>query len=893
MEIWDRFITSDKQKVYKYFGEHWNDERELFLNIVNKDKNNSFKIGLEYEKAFLRVLKENHEEDFIKILPQFINDLSTEAKKELIKNDGRVLKLFPIEFQKNYFINDKFDRSIEERLAYASPEVQKYYIDSSLEGNLKYASKDIQKEYVKKDLKNFKRISKEVASEIIKESPDYLRYLVPVYQISIVNENINLFEKMSIEAKIEYMTSEKEGKPSNKIIKVLEKDARNSRYLRDIGTDFRYSIFFDGLEEKNMEEIKKVFFCCKFLSAYGNMAFYDVMHNQTGRGQNCGVVYDFRNKAVIKQINKLSPTQVAELIKVDSNYVLQYIDFEDRNYRNYTEKEIISAKNKCKNIFKEIYENGKFENFEDYIDVIFDMQANEKRKEEFKNKSKMPIHDLKILFNKTIMNSEGFEKLFKKYFDKVKSNQDSSIEFYKIIENAYGNEARRILESRPGLDVHEINSLEVFDNRIKSIFEGRDYLSYEAFVHNCLSYNIENFSGFLDIVKDENKRKNFATYFEILENIMGDNVGTVQKAINEFDYIEELMKNIQNIDLNEKQEENFLKILCSNGNPCGTNDINGLNNYDNIIQQEILLSSPRLAFELHFGVDFSVASDISKLYDISTYEIQKYKYFETERCILNALDFCLNNYDNIEFYKNTSCNPLSLYSAIERTREYQTAILKSNLLTSEDLDESIIQSKDMENPNIYLTEEDGVKIYHLVGKDQVLQKKVLVHNPFGNISLKDFLEYDGQLGNTAICTRYAEITEEIKPIPGVTDYSFIFSKIDEDMLIDVCGTDARTTHAPKMVFNSGLTTTKVINVDKLAHNCGNEVAFYRRHRNSDKIGNDNYGGKIKPDFIVPLGKYFDEETLKYMKKYNISGLVFEEREKEKDSKEENTNEQER
>ena len=857
------------------------------MDIVNKDKNNSFKIGLEYEKAFLRVLKENHEEDFIKILPQFINDLSTEAKKELIKNDGRVLKLFPIEFQKNYFINDKFDGSIEKRLAYASPEVQKYYIDSFLTKNLSFASKDIQKEYIKKDLMNLRAVSMEVAIEVVEKRPDLLKYMSSDKQIAITNENVKMYSYMSIEVKKQYMASEQHGKPLNNIISVLEEDIKNSRYL----PNFKYEIFFSGLEEKNIEEIKSIFLHSKCLNAYGNIADYDVMHNIKGAGENRGRVYDFRNRGVIKQINNLSSRQVAELIKVDSNYILQYIDFEDRYYRKYTTEEIISAKNKCKNIFKDIYGNSKFESFEDYIDEIFDMQANEKRKEEFKDKSKMPIHELKILFNKAIINSEGIEQLYKNYFDKVKSNQNSNIEFYNIIENAYGKEARGILESRPGLDVHEINSLEVFDNRIKSIFEGRDYLSYEAFIHNCLSYNIENFSGFLEIVKDENKRKNFAVYFEILENIMGDNVGTAQKAINEFDYIEELMVNIQDIDLNESQEEKLLKIICSQGNPCGITNIEGLNNYDNIIQLEILLSEPSLAFELHFGIGTETANNISELYDLSIKETQKYKYFETERCVLNAMDLCLNKSYDSEFYKETPCNPIALYSAIERTRKYQMDIFRSNLLTEETLDEMILQNKDKKNPNIYLTEDDGVKIYHLVGKETKLPKKVLVHIPFGNISLKDFLEYDGQLGNTAICTMYKEITENITP--GATNYSFIFSKIDDDMLIDICGTDAMTTHAPKMVFNSGYTNVKTINVDKLSVNRNNEVAFYRRYRNSARIGNNNYGGKMKPDFIVPIGKHFDKETLEYMKKYNISGLVFEEREKEKDTKEEKNKEQER
>ena len=62
----------------------------------------------------------------------------------------------------------------------------------------------------------------------------------------------------------------------------------------------------------------------------------------------------------------------------------------------------------------------------------------------------------------------------------------------------------------------------------------------------------------------------------------------------------------------------------------------------------------------------------------------------------------------------------------------------------------------------------------------------------------------------------------------------------------------------------------------------NEVAFYRRHRDSNKIENHNLGGKRIPDFIIPGHDGLSKEDLEYMRKFGIAKLQFHEIEREND-----------
>lgn len=118
---------------------------------------------------------------------------------------------------------------------------------------------------------------------------------------------------------------------------------------------------------------------------------------------------------------------------------------------------------------------------------------------------------------------------------------------------------------------------------------------------------------------------------------------------------------------------------------------------------------------------------------------------------------------------------------------------------------------------------------------------------------------------------------------------YIFTNIDDDAMIALNTGDANTTQAPKRVINTGI-STRGITVNKAEEianaSAMNEVSFYRRHRNSSKIKNQNLGGKRIPNFVIPGRDGLSKEDLEYMKRFSIAKLQFHELELEIDKEKE-------
>ena len=143
---------------------------------------------------------------------------------------------------------------------------------------------------------------------------------------------------------------------------------------------------------------------------------------------------------------------------------------------------------------------------------------------------------------------------------------------FKIIKTTYGDKAVNIIKSRPQLNVHSINSLEIFNNKIIENYG-------DAFVHDSITYNLRDFSEFLEAQKNPETAEVFKSYYDILTGIYGEDVETMQKAISEFSYYKDLLLNIKDEELSNEQVLNLLNVISSeknNFNIC--NDNNRSNN---------------------------------------------------------------------------------------------------------------------------------------------------------------------------------------------------------------------------------------------------------------------------------------------------------------------------
>lgn len=638
----------------------------------------------------------------------------------------------------------------------------------------------------------------------------------------------------------------------------------------------------------------------------------------TVQAQKAVAGIDDYTKPQIDIIHKLNTNQMQQLVSIDSNYVLPYLTGNGVRKQFYVlnENEIQSSIDRCEELFASIFGKERLADISECINTIYEVQKNQynnlkesgdrayktgiENNEQISQLRKIediPMDQFKIIFNKDIIENNSPETL-KSYFEKYRLGQDNSEELKRLLENAYGPHARSTLEARPELDVHNINSLEVFDSRIIENFG-------EAFVHDLISYNVRDFSSFLEVIKDENKLSNFKTYYHVLTNVMGNNVEIMQKAFSEYFYNEELLNNVKNVELTDIQYSNLISVLCSRDNMYNINNLQDLQNFDDIANEitnkqlkrtEMIHPEQRaskikqIISEYILGLDYEhnyktknygdSFEYLTSMYDITTEDREKEIYSDDEIKMLEIMNFIkkeLNTEKLLEIANRLMSekgirNPITIYNAIDKMKENQIEILNNSFLTIDKMEEACKQEQKKENPSITkMIREDGLVQYSLEGIDFTF----LQHYTSG-FPLTDLLNYEGQLGNNAICTRMIH-DKNIFLIPEGLGYT----NIEKNGIIAYGGTDANTNHMPKLVRGTaaytGMRITKKIDVK------GNEVAFHRRYRDHDKINNENLGGKILPDVIITNEEKhkFNLETYEFLKQHNIP-VVYINSEKYKD-----------
>jgi len=282
-----------------------------------------------------------------------------------------------------------------------------------------------------------------------------------------------------------------------------------------------------------------------------------------------------------------------------------------------------------------------------------------------------------------------------------------------------------------------------------------------------------------------------------------------------------------------------------------------------------------MRYKNHYNTDYGESVNfITSLYEVQTDASKVEGYTEDERKMLQVLEFIaeevntskLADFAQLLMQEKGIRNPTTLQRAIQKVKSEQTQILNNSLLNISKLKELCESEKENETPKVYMEQEDGLEIYHLNG----IPFTFLAHATFGNE--EDIMQYEGQAGNTAICTRV--VSQEI----GAFHHKFLYTHIEDNMLISSSKWDAGTTHIAKRVKNKGRVDTKVKDISKLAEktfgNSGNEVAFYRRYRNHMDVKNDNRGGRKMPDaYGIANIALLDEETKEFCKKYNIPIVV--------------------
>lgn len=802
-------------------------------------------------------------------LKMLINDMSKEAQLLFLESHSNEIDKYIFS---NYFNNDVISQYLNN-----NKELALTYFDL-----INQLSIDNQKWVFQQNNKLLKFLDEELQQELIQNNPLLIKNTSIGFKRTFFRDinNLNIMKECF--------------KYDNSLYKYISFQATEFvRFEDNKNVSFEFIKSIDPVL-LNDEELINIFIQSRLLSAKGNLreSEFSLFSGYGGITEQTNGL-DIYDVSQINLIKKLSLNQLIKLIDIDVNYVLPYLHF------NKTDEQYLKSVENAKDIFKTMFPNVDLDDYDEIIDLVFDMQksgVNAVMSLKYETTDfNIPIESLKLLFNKKIINANS-PLLINNYFKSLFTEEDSSKLFKEIIQNTYGEKAVKILEQRKELDVYSINSLEIFDSRILDNFS-------EEFVNDLISYNIRDFSTFLNIVKTEEDLNLFKDYYILLTKLMGKNVEVMQKAITEFYYNKSLLKEIKDKNLTEEQINSLYTVLYSKNNKYDISSLEELNRFDEIFKNRVneeLSIAKKADYNLYylkntlfneiFNIDFSNNSikdynfgikDITDLFGLrmmNTNELTQEEKFVIKTII--ELIYYEDNKNNmlsiIEKLSNDAFarNPLLFYDLINKCRNIQMNNYKSNLLTEEKLQEKCH----------WIEEYNGVKIYILTGEEVLSDDCRIIAHDVTNALDRDFMEHERQDSMSTVSAREFSSMEELinsRNNKGISDAPhLLFSNIDAEDIVAHSDEDANTAHNPKVVKSTSLGRTLALE-DKIGYY--GEISFYRRTRNHDKRNIPN--GRIKPSFLYILNKEntafsindIPKKDLEYAKKYNIPIMVVDEK----------------
>ncbi len=815
--------------------------------INNRAYSDPFKVG--NGNSFLEYCSVNVQIELMRENRELITSASIDSQVEYLKQDNTEFELMCAIAQEKFLENNlEFLNTHKEYALKASRETQMLFASQEKE-NLKYIEEEYQIEIIEKYPTAFEYASKKIKKLIFDSKRFEYTYNRNPFSIinSLLNQDMKYFKYINFETADQYLNS-----------------------------------LINNIKDMDYNKIKEIIIKSGILSAKGNLrrrnsSYFEGYESVLGQD-----IYSNNQLALIQTLNV---EQISDLIKIDTNYIMSYVRVYNIQEKNVEE----TYKKRCKQVFLNIYGEKKFKELEKCIDDIFDAQTRflkEKNKvvyfgnnqSYYADEYEIPLESLKLLFNQEVINSNSPE-LIQEYYSKLFSNEDESKVFKQVILNTYGESAIEILDDRKNLDIYGINSLEVFDQRILENFS-------KEFVNDLLSYNIRDFSAFLNIIKNERELSLFKEYYNLLSKVTGKNVETMQKAISEFYYNKDLLENIKNVELSEEEYTNLIVVLCGNKNSFNIKTVNELNRFDEIANKDFnenlsagLNTINDIILNNLFGINSSFIEYLVDIYDLQTDDNMM---SQEEKDVIECINFIRHEYDETKLLqlakelmnKPGIRNPIALYSGISKVKEKGIKIFERRMLTKDKLDEICA---DKEEDGIRKENIEGVEVYYFEGFRLNGEIGFLGHDDV-NANGRDIMEYEGQAGMSTISTRlYMDEQGLINDKPH-----YLFTDIEKEDLFAYLDDDANVNHSPKLVTSTRKIRGQEGMISDTLENCCNEVAFYRRTRNHDKRDSNNPSGRIKPTYILVVNKMdssikgIPASDLEYAKKYNIPIIVIEE-----------------
>ena len=303
----------------------------------------------------------------------------------------------------------------------------------------------------------------------------------------------------------------------------------------------------------------------------------------------------------------------------------------------------------------------------------------------------------------------------------------------ELLTNAY---KRNVNISKP---LYDISSLEIFDERLSFI------------PYNLLSdfndYNFTNFSTLLYIAKNETNVRLFKYYLDIVFSIYGENKESLYRAIENFTYYKEIIRDIIDKDLNDEETKNLIDLIATFGNFNNITKKSELSSYDlttvkNFVSELSMLKDTDTsiysnllsnylfgkAYDIqgnHGYLEISTIKQLINIFDIESlenFEIDGSKVFNKEEIDFYtllivmfkniSLDIVFEYVNNLmnDNYKRNIMFSINFFNKIKK---YKRNIINDNIVTINDIIELYNESPDV----VKYENKNDVDIYTVVGQD--------------------------------------------------------------------------------------------------------------------------------------------------------------------------------
>ena len=678
----------------------WLHENKFFMNALVVELTDE-----EYDAYISLYFKQSEDvallymEDLKKVIEVLsrLNLKKTELLIESIKG-----KLTDRQWEYIIEVNPSFIKYASQAIQTKHSEDEKYVIYLNGAAKDKYAIKQVEK--IRADFSLFETSTVDIQTEYIRKYPYMINYLADSVLIEILKYDIELIKYVNLSG-----NKNKDDKTQEVVCGILE-----------------------NISIKSNREVVNMLVNKCVLNAKGKIYRFNPKSND--------ISYQY-TKRVIRLLQELTIEQMIALIMVDVNYVLPYIVpvYKDDTDRKEKEKLTIDCNKRCLSLFKAYFGEDTYSKYYKLINKIYDEYLANIEKHDWSKDYRCVFELFKVLFNKNIILKNNPEKislfigtslLYKE--DIRDQSKGICIKLLNdLLSNAYGKEIDNNRE------IYNINSLELFDDRLSFISEEL-LLDYSK-------YNFVNISNLLLIIKSDRVYPLFKIYYEILINIFGENKETLYRSVENFIYYKDIIEDVKDKDLTDEEIDNLTLLLATTSNQYNITKKEQLANYDLILYKRLVseISSVKeqdayknllCNYLFNKGYDEKGNSgwlevitikSLCDLYDVDSLDnltIEGKKIFSREeidlfamtKLLFSSTDFdVLLSFTEKFLFNQVKRNIISISELFNKIKKYKVELINNEIVSLEEIEELYMSRPDI----VIKNNRDGVSIYTIVGQD--------------------------------------------------------------------------------------------------------------------------------------------------------------------------------